>query len=145
MTFSLLLWVVWKTRSFPGTGVQPSLYPLSLNVCTPWSRCESDSSEVSVLALPIVSSPGTELSSLGTRSVALSCAPWSSRVAPEGAKLFQLGKTPHLSPCAVGGNEGFEASLPIPVKELRNAKGVCCSFAVFVLPGKYQAEQVKWN
>lgn len=33
-------------------------------------ECESDSSEVSVLALSSVSSPGTELSSLGTKSVA---------------------------------------------------------------------------
>lgn len=111
----------------------------------PLSRCESDRSELSVLALPTVSSLGTELLSLETRSVALFHAPWSSRIAPESAQLFQMGKTPHLSPCAVGGNEGFEASLPspIPVKELWSARGVCCSFAVFVLPGKYQAEQVK--
>lgn len=89
-------------------------------------ECESDSSEVSVLALSSVSSPGTELSSLGTKSVALSCAPWSSRIAPEGAQLIQLRKTPHLSPCAVGENEGFEAPLPSPisVKELKNANGV---------------------
>lgn len=93
------------------------------------------------LCLPLA----LELLSLGIRSVALFHAPWSSRIAPESAQLFQMGKTPHLSPCAVGGNESFEASLPspIPVKELWSARGVCCSFAVFVLPGKYQAEQVK--
>lgn len=87
-----------------------------------------------------------KLSLLWTRLVALSCALWSSRIASEGAQLFQLEKTPHLSPCAVSGNEGFEAPLisPIPVKELRNAKGVCSS-SLFVLPGKYQAEQMKWN
>lgn len=139
--------MVRKTRSFSGTGVQPPLYPFAIECLYLLSSCESDSSVVSVLALPTASSLSTELSLLGTRSVAFSCAPWSSRIAPESAQLFQLGKTLHLSPCAVEGNEGFGAPVPtpIPVKELRNAKGVCCSFALFFLPGKYQAEQVKWN
>lgn len=77
--------MVWKTRSFPGTGVQPPLYPFAIECLYPLSRCESDRSEVSVLALPTGSSLGTELLLFGTRSVALFCAPWSSRVAPESA------------------------------------------------------------